>query len=411
MKRQVPIFSFSASKESLRQRFILVAICLVSIAAGIGAVISHAATSTIAVESEAGTRSGTLVQCQDSQASGGSAIKFGNPSCLGTYKIPIVSGTAADPVGIAYYKGFYYLSYNNYGTNNQPFSIRKAASLADLASAPLQAIFSQSSVPADIRNNSGTVCNILHWNAHWYCYTEGQEQSTGGTTNFVIESAGDDPMGPYTYKSRIAPPSLAEGGDGHSYQAASFYVSGKLYMTQVSAWGTANEGRLFIAAMSNPWTPATSWRMISQPQAQWECADGRCVNEGSSVVVRGNKVFLAFSATFYEQPNYCVGLLTADLGADLTQPSSWTKSPNPVLKRNDAAGVYGPGNATFFKSPDGTEDWYVYHYNINSTVDTPGAGRRVGARKLDWNSDGTPNFGLLPANGSSFALPSGDPKR
>ncbi|OAH09854.1 extracellular exo-alpha-(1-_5)-L-arabinofuranosidase precursor [Streptomyces jeddahensis] len=54
-------------------------------------------------------------------------------------------------------------------------------------------------------------------------------------------------------------------------------------------------------------------------------------------------------------------------GSDPLNPAAWTKKPSPVFRRDDAAGVYGPGHNGFFTSPDGTENWIVYHANDSTT--------------------------------------------
>jgi hypothetical protein len=53
--------------------------------------------------------------------------------------------------------------------------------------------------------------------------------------------------------------------------------------------------------------------------------------------------------------------------------------------------VFGPGHNGFFRSPDGTEDWIVYHAKTNAFYTY--RGRETRAQKFTWNPDGTPNFG------------------
>ena len=81
------------------------------------------------------------------------------------------------------------------------------------------------------------------------------------------------------------------------------------------------------------------------------------------------------------------------------------KSSTPVFQRNNAAGVYGPGHNGFFKSPDGTEDWIVYH-----AIDTSGGGwsrRSIRAQRFGWNADGSPRFGEPVGLGVPVVEPSG----
>src|SRR3712207_9559737 len=72
-------------------------------------------------------------------------------------------------------------------------------------------------------------------------------------------------------------------------------------------------------------------------------------------------------------------------------PAHWTKRSTPVFQRGDANCVYAPGHNGFFTSPDGTEDWIVYHAN-----DSAGGGcdmkPATPAQRVTWNADGTPNF-------------------
>ncbi|WP_209666594.1 family 43 glycosylhydrolase [Amycolatopsis magusensis] len=82
--------------------------------------------------------------------------------------------------------------------------------------------------------------------------------------------------------------------------------------------------------------------------------------------------------------DYKLGLLTFT-GTDPLNRAHWTKAPNPVFQRNDAHGVFAPGHNGFFKSPDGKEDWIVYH------------------------ADGTPNFGTPVPLGVQLPAPSGEP--
>jgi GH43 family beta-xylosidase len=103
--------------------------------------------------------------------------------------------------------------------------------------------------------------------------------------------------------------------------------------------------------------------LLSAPTYSWETVGG-AVNEGAEVLQHDGKTFIVFSASHCSTPDYKLGILTYN-GGDPLNSSSWTKSSTPVIQRNNAAGVYGPGHNGFFKSPDGTEDWIVYHATTN----------------------------------------------
>jgi GH43 family beta-xylosidase len=83
---------------------------------------------------------------------------------------------------------------------------------------------------------------------------------------------------------------------------------------------------------------------------------------------------------------------------------SWIKKPGPVFSR--PADVFGPGHCSFVKSPDGREDWIIYHAAKYS-----GAGwkRNVRAQQFTWNADGSPEFGTPVSTGIPLPTPSGHP--
>ncbi|WP_433077014.1 family 43 glycosylhydrolase [Dactylosporangium sp. CA-052675] len=65
------------------------------------------------------------------------------------------------------------------------------------------------------------------------------------------------------------------------------------------------------------------------------------------------------------------------------------------------------GHNGFFKSPDGTEDWMVYHANTSASGGCD-MNRSTRAQKITWNSDGTPNLGVPAALSTPLAVPSGE---
>ena len=86
-------------------------------------------------------------------------------------------------------------------------------------------------------------------------------------------------------------------------------------------------------------------------------------------------------------------------------PASWKKSPDPVFKPKPESGIYAPGHNSFFMSPDGKENWILYHANS-----APGQGcgrfRSPRAQKFIWKKDGSPDFGEPLSTDIPLAIPS-----
>ena len=78
--------------------------------------------------------------------------------------------------------------------------------------------------------------------------------------------------------------------------------------------------------------------------------------------------------------------------ANLLDAKSWTKIDHPFLSTDAQAGAFGPGHNGFFQSPDGKQDWIIYHANPK-----PHQGcrnfRSPRIQRFTWNADGTPDFG------------------
>ena len=82
------------------------------------------------------------------------------------------------------------------------------------------------------------------------------------------------------------------------------------------------------------------------------------------------------------------------------QPESWRKLMLPAMRKSET--VFGPGHCSFTVSPDGTQDWMLYHANLESG--TGWAGRRGWAVPVRWSADGRPQLGEPAEPGSVWQV-------
>jgi Glycosyl hydrolases family 43 len=142
---------------------------------------------------------------------------------------------------------------------------------------------------------------------------------------------------------------------------------------------------------------------LSTPTYGWEINHTPYVNEGPEVLIHNGKFNLVYSASGSWTNDYCLGLITASTASDPLNPQSWHKRSEPVFTSGN--GVYGPGHAGFTKSPDGNEDWILYH-----TARYEGAGwtRQIRAQRFVWNADDTPDFGVPADPNQPISVTSGE---
>lgn len=324
---------------------------------------------------------------------------FTNGGGGGTFTNPL-SLHGPDP-WLQYYNGFYYMVTTTW---NSTITMRRATTLRALSTAPDQVIYNLSQHPNACCNMWAPEFHLLNGpnGTRWYLYfTAGQNIANylGTQRIHVLESAGLDPMGPYTFRGSMLDP---QQNNTWELDGSILQLNGQLYLL-----GTFYNGSqpAFIRPLSNPWTASGTRRILSNPTNGWETVGG-AVNEGTEVIQRNGQTFIVFSASHCSTPDYKLGLLRYN-GGDPLNSSSWIKT-GPIFQRNNAANVYGPGHNGFFKSPDGTEDWIVYHAN-NSTGGGCDMNRTTRAQKFTWNADGTPNLGVPVGLGVTLQAPSGEP--
>lgn len=232
----------------------------------------------------------------------------------------------------------------------------------------------------------------------WYIYVAADDGQNANHRMYVLESTTQNPQDPFILKGKIATPDDHWAIDGTVLKMS----DGQLYFIWSGWEGVVNTCQhLYIAAMDNPWTVNGKRVLISSPQYDWEKVGDPLVNEGPEVLVKDTAIHLIYSASGSWTDDYCLGRLTL-IGDDPLEAENWIKHPQPVFQKTDL--VFGPGHASFVKSPDGEEDWIIYHAAKYS-----GAGwdRDVRMQKFSWRIDGTPEFGRPVPAGVALQVPSG----
>jgi len=232
----------------------------------------------------------------------------------------------------------------------------------------------------------------------WYIYVAADDGNNDHHRMYVLEGTTQNPEDPFVFRGELKLPD-----DRWAIDGSAFTFSNRLFFIWSGWAGDKNvDQRIYIAEMSDPLTIKGGRTCIALPEADWEKRDGPpWVNEGPEALQHDGRLFIIYSAAASWADNYCLGQLTFT-GDDPMRAESWVKKPAPVFSRTKD--VYGPGHCCFVKSPDGTEDWIIYHVAKFSGA---GWNRNLRAQKFTWSTNGEPAFGMPVSTGVALPVPSG----
>jgi GH43 family beta-xylosidase len=299
---------------------------------------------------------------------------------------------------------FYYYTH----TTGRNVSLWKTRRMSQVGSGTARVVWSPLATGPNSQNLWAPELHFL--DGKWYVYyTAGSSPDLGTQRLFVLENPSSDPLqGAWTDRGRIFHPTE----DYWAIDATVFEHRGKRYLLW-SGYSSPTDitQRIYLCEMASPTTLTGPRVLLSSPEFAWETigsGGGRpAVNEGPEILKKGGKIFLVYSGSGCWTDDYALGMLTLDETADPLDAKAWKKSPTPVFTKNPAGGAYGPGHNAFFQSPDGTEDWILYHANPQPGLEC-GDRRSPRMQKLSWNPDGTPNFGRPVAVGEVLKVPGGE---
>lgn len=294
----------------------------------------------------------------------------------------------ADPHVLRHHDGWYYLTATV--PSYDRIELRRARSVAGLANATPKTVWRKK---ASGPMSAHIWAPELHFlDGRWYLYVSASEASDIWKLRlYVLENAADNPLeGEWIERGQ-----LDTGWESFALDATVFEHRGARYL----AWAqrdlaVKNNTDLYLARLASPTRLATPAVRISRPEFGWERVR-YAVNEAPAALVRGDKVFIAYSAAG-TGPEYSLGLLWADAEADLLDARSWRKSPGPVFVSSVDHGIYGPGHNSFVVEPDGSVLNTFHARNYRDIVGNPlrDPNRATRVQPVTFTSDGMPDFGV-----------------
>lgn len=293
----------------------------------------------------------------------------------------------ADPC-VYRYNGAYYFIATNDADGNHSISVRKADSIPELKDAEEHLILDSVTYPhvggllwAPEFHEVGGKLYIFHActpkefgdeESHVTAYNYSGDLTEKSSWEMPIKVQKPDGSPLYTVGITLDMTTFESGGDTYAV-----WSQRQFNPCDLGAW-------LYIAKLDQkePWKLTTEPVLLSMPELGWQ-NNHTLVDEGPFALIRDGKIYLTFSSALVDT-TYCVGMFTADLGADLLDISNWHKTGYPLLSSASVEGEYGPGHNAYCIDEYG-DIWNTYH--ARPGVNGP---RSSGIRRVHIGFDGEP---------------------
>lgn len=340
-----------------------------------------------------------LAACGESKVPTTSGVENAGTSSVAVEAAPTVEAAVTDaPVALVPQRadpqihrtedGHYYFIAT--APNFDRIQLRSASSLQGIATAEEVTVWE--------KRESGPMSEniwapeIHRFNDTWYIYFAAGEKGVGGSIRmYVLANESADPMQGEWKELGL----VRTARDSFSLDATVFEHKGQRYLVwaQRDPEGTMNSA-LYIATLDSPTQVGELEVEITRPTLDWEI-QGYKVNEGAAVIIRNGKIFISYSASATDH-RYAVGLVWADVDANLLDNNSWQKSHTPIFFTNEKLKRFGPGHNSFTLADDGKTDVLVYHardYMALQGSPLSDPNRHTYVRPLEWTAEGFPDFG------------------
>jgi GH43 family beta-xylosidase len=307
------------------------------------------------------------------------------------YPFPFVVDRS-DPTVLAYGGRYYFIATDDVDGNcvaTSRLTIRVADSIAGLATAPDHSILEVGS--ADIAGCFwAPELHVIEGRLHcFFAPCIGAADWKLVRCHVMRLRAGGDPVVAADWEQPRpvlqadgSPLQRDPGHPGLSLDMTYLEDGGRSYVIWSQRYITDRVGdaELWIATID----PADPWRLTSDPvrivtaEYGWDHE----VAEGPFALRRGDRLLVTYSGSAVG-PTYAVGAIEARSGADLLDPSAWTKATTPVLSTGSDFSQWGPGHNTFSRDEDGLE---IVVFHAHPAITT--GGRCSALRRIHWAADG-----------------------
>lgn len=250
----------------------------------------------------------------------------------------------------------------------------------------------------------------LHYvQGRWYIYYAGSDGHNVNHKMGTLRAVTDDPQGPYEDMGPMYTGDHIDTKQDNRWAIDGTVLQhkGRLYFIW-SGWKDDRDVQyLYIAPMKNPWTiSGNRVQLCDNADYVWERVgdnpNERGLNEGPQILPGRDKIFIVYSCSSSWDPTYKLNYLWMDADADPMNPASWTKKDSPAFQ--GCGNVYGTGHACFTQSPNGREDWIVFHTKVETK---PNWNRVIMTQPFTWGAEGFPAFGKPAQKEQPIRVPAG----